>query len=400
MMFSPTNYRRLQSRLSRAYAKKFSKILAIFKKNPWVWENRDVLKEYSSVNWFYLKQLEDYLFYYNHQEDLSEDDSFSKIDDAVFESWNRSEFSAKFLKFLNQGSSLSEANEKTLAEFSKHLIDLGNRHVLKIDKVSKAYLPQSSLGDIKKAAILKRLFETTLHLDGIELKLFTHNFKEMESFSHRIEKSLKLIKIHSPDSWERFKAFTAAIIPIKDKEFVSYSHQELPGYSMINLYDRDAVDLLDDLLHENGHHHLNYYLNLGKLIDEPVDLIYYSPWRRTLRPLRGIYHAYFTFFWAFKLFVDLYQGQDQETFSAKENQKILWRTLEEFHMLNYTYKDLVWAKKKGLINETGWNLIEAQQSILKKMKPKLVRWEKDLKNKTELKNLKKTLEKAAKEFKK
>lgn len=400
MIFDPKNYRRLKSRLVQAYAKKYKNILHIFKKNPWIWENRDVLQIYSPVHWFYLKQLEDYLFYYNHQEDLSLDDSFSDIDNEVFESWNKSEFSAKFLKFLNQGESLSAANEKTLAEFSHHLIDLGNRHVLKTDKVSRSYIAQTSLGDIVKGKNLKRLFETTLHLEGIDLKLFTHSFKEMESFSQRIEKSLKLIKTHSPDSWERFQAFTEAIIPIKDKEFVSYSHQELPGYSMINLYDRDSVDLLDDLLHENGHHHLNYYLNLGKLIQEPMDLIYYSPWRRTLRPIRGIYHAYFTFFWAFKLFVDLYEAQDRVTFNAAEMQKILWRAVEEFHMLNYSYKDLVWAKKKGLINETGWKLIEEQQNILKKMKPKILKWEKELKNKSELKKLKVTLEKAAKEFKK
>jgi Lhr-like helicase len=172
---------------------------------------------------------------------------------------------------------------------------------------------------------------------------------------------------------------------------------------MINLYHRDFVDLMDDLLHENGHHHLNYYLNLGRLIDEPVDQIYYSPWRRTPRPLRGVYHAYFTFFWAFKLFADLAKAKDVDSifylFKKEEKEKIIWRAVEEFHMLNYTFKELKWARKQGLIHNTGWTLIEEQQKELNKFKRLVPVWEKKLKTyKKELSLLKKTLKKAEKDF--
>ena len=216
--------------------------------------------------------------------------------------------------------------------------------------------------------------------------------------------ALKIIKTYSPDSWERFKSFTDIIIPINQKEFVSYSHQELPGTSMINLRDRDFIDLIDDLLHENGHHHLNYYLNLEKLIDEPVDNIYYSPWRRTLRPLRGVYHAYFTFFWAFKIFSDLASSSlenSQYTFSKQEQEKIFWRVVEEYYMLNYTFLELTWAKKQGLITTRGWSLISEQQIILKRFARKINLWEKKVgTHKKELQELKSTLKKAAKNYKK
>jgi hypothetical protein len=174
---------------------------------------------------------------------------------------------------------------------------------------------------------------------------------------------------------------------------------------MINLFHRDFVDLMDDLLHENGHHHLNYYLNLGKLIDEPIDQIYYSPWRRTLRPLRGVYHAYFTFFWAFKLFADLSKAKEVDSifylFSKPEKEKIIWRAVEEFHMLNFTFKELKWAKKQGLIRQTGWQLIQEQQSELNKFKKLIPAWEKKLKfHKNELKDLKTKLKQAASDFSK
>ena len=173
---------------------------------------------------------------------------------------------------------------------------------------------------------------------------------------------------------------------------------------MINLYDRDFVDLMDDLLHENGHHHLNHYLNLEKLIDEPEDLIYYSPWRRTQRPLRGIYHAYFTFFWAFRLFSDMASGNLDDSsykFSPAEKEKILWRAVEEFHMLKYSFEDLKWAKKQGLITVTGWKIIQPQQKELLKFKTKVAGWEKKIKShRKELLTLKSDLKANRKKYKK
>jgi hypothetical protein len=284
-----------------------------------------------------------------------------------------------------------------------HLVSLGNHHILKTEKVNKDYRAQTSLGDVVKDGKLSRLLATTMHLEGKELGLMTSTMKEMKIFSQRIEIALKVIRKFSPSSWDRFVVFTDTIVPIKQKEFVSYSHQELPGISMINLFDRDFVDLMDDLIHENGHHHLNYYLNNQKLIDEPIESIYYSPWRRTLRPLRGIYHAYFTFFWAFQLFSDLSFSKEQDSiwylFSAAEKEKIHWRAIEEFHMLEYTFLDLKWAYDQGLIKKRGWNLILEQRKILQKFKAKIPIWEKKLKaHKTDLKNLKSELKVAQKNY--
>jgi hypothetical protein len=248
----------------------------------------------------------------------------------------------------------------------------------------QAYRLQSSLGEFSKNGKTTRQLETTLHFDGKDLKLMTKSLREMKDFSHRIDLALEIIREHSPSSWQRFSAFTETIVPIKNPEFVSYSHQDLPGFSMINMYHRDFVDLIDDLLHENGHHHLNFYLNLEKLIEEPINNIYYSPWRKTLRPLRGIFHAYFTFFWAFKLFSDLLKVKNPNTvhytFSAGELEKILWRAVEEYYMLSYSFEDLKWARKKGLIHENGWLLIQEQQKELKSFKKKLPLLEKKIKH--------------------
>lgn len=370
--------------------------------STWLLEHQSELKNYSPLNWHFINQIKAFNFFNKQKPDLGEND-FGSLEDLVFEKWNNSEFADSFLKFLNKGFPLGKASLETLSIFDDHLVSFGERHILKNNTYSKAYRIQTSLGEMKKGSKISKLLETTLHLEGKDLRLMTSSLKEMKSFSQRIEVALKVIRKFSPDSWERFCAFTEVIIPINQPELVSYSHQDLPGHSMINLYHRDFVDLMDDLLHENGHHHLNYYLNLGKLIDEPVDNIYYSPWRRTLRPLRGVYHAYFTFFWAFRLFSSLASAKEVDSifylFSAQEKEKIIWRAVEEFYMLDYTYKELKWARKSGLIHDKGWALIEEQQKELKKKVRLVPAWEKKLKlHKKDLKDLKGVLKKAEKEF--
>lgn len=408
MIFTTPQYSKLKSRLKAKYKKELSKSLKTLKKLPstdlsrWLEIHSDELKEFSNFNWHFLTLINMHNFFNAQDANLGKED-FGPHEEMVFERWNNSEFADIFLKALNRGQILGKASQGTLKVFDKHLVALAEKHILKSTKTSAHYRAQTSLGEYVKNKKTLKLLETTLHLEGKELRLMTQSLKEMKLFSQRIEVALKLIRKFSPTSWERFQAFTDVIIPIKQEELVSYSHQDLPGYSMINLYHRDFVDLMDDLLHENGHHHLNYYLNLGKLIDEPVDNIYYSPWRRTLRPLRGVYHAYFTFFWAFKLFADLAKAKEVDSiwylFSKTEKEKMIWRAVEEFHMLNYTFEELKWARKQGLIKDTGWNLIQEQQKELNRFKRLIPAWEKKLKtHKKDLKDLKATLTKAKKDF--
>jgi hypothetical protein len=409
MKFATTKYSQLKSRLKSKYQKSLASALRDLKNydtyiSAWINLHKDEIANYSSLNWHFLMQLQLFTYFAKQDPQLGQD-GFGQLEEEVFENWNQSEFADHFLKSLNRGNTLGKASMQTLKVFDRHLVTFAERHILKTRKTSSAYRTQSSLGEFDQGKKILRLLETTLHLEGKDLRLMTSSLKEMKHFSERIEVALKLIRKFSPSSWDRFAAFTEVIIPIKQPEFVSYSHQDLPGHSMINLFHRDFVDLMDDLLHENGHHHLNYYLNLGKLIEEPIDNIYYSPWRRTLRPLRGIYHAYFTFFWAFKLFADLAKTKEVDSiwyiFSLPEKEKIIWRAVEEFHMLNFTFQELKWARKKGLIKTTGWELIEEQQKELNKFKHHIPLWEKKLKtHRKDLILLKKTLLKANRDFSK
>ena len=409
MQISTKIYARLKSRLRRRYEFSLKKIISKLEQFPqsktakWVKSHALEFEEYSPQRWFFLKQLETLFFFLSQKEESLEEDFFSPTDNAIFEKWNQSEFADIFLKLLNKKIPLRKASHLTAKKFDEHLLSLGKLHLVKTKSSLKNYRMQTSFGDIMKQGQLSKLLETTLHLEGKELSILTSGLNEMKRFSTRIEIATKVIRKFSPESWERFSAFTNTIIPIKQRELVSYSHQELPGVSMINLYHRDFVDLLDDLLHENGHHHLNYYLNLMYMIEEPIECNYYSPWRRTLRPLRGIYHAYFTFFWALTFFSDMLKTNELDSiwyiFSKNEKEKITWRAVEEYWMLDYAFQDLKWARKQKLISDTAWNLILEQKNKAIKLKNKILLWEKSLTHhKKDLRELKKELSAARKKY--
>lgn len=406
MTFSNSTYLKLKNLLQKNYQLRLtqqlknlsSENLAIAR---WLKKNGDELKNFSPVKWNLLHQIEEFIFLHNKSKNLN-DESFGALEEEIFEKWNQSEFAGDFLKALNLGNKLRKASEKTSKILDRHLVNFAQRHILHQKNVTHFYKIQTSLGEITKNGKVSDLVPNIIQIDDKNITVFSRSQKEGKIFCERISKALKIIMVSSPDSWERFKAFTEVIVPIKESHFVSYSHQDLPGYSMINLYHRDFVDLMDDLLHENGHHHLNYYLNLSHLIEEPIESIYYSPWRRTLRPLRGIYHAYFTFFWAFKLFSDLLKFQEADSiFNSYEKEKMIWRAVEEYYMLSFTFEDLKWAKNNGLIHKKGWELVAEQKILIDKKKNDIKKLEKKLSfYKDDLINLKSALRKAKKDFKK
>jgi hypothetical protein len=205
------------------------------------------------------------------------------------------------------------------------------------------------------------------------VEFFTWDKKKADTHLGRINQALNLIKTYSPESYELFAIFTKRIVPIKQKEFVSYSLQALPGHSFINLYNRDDLDLMDDLLHENGHHHLNQYLILEEPLREDPDQIYYSPWRRSLRPIRGIYHAHLTFFFALKLYHDLSLALLEDRLdwpmpmTSKERNKIFLRYAEEWIMLEYTAIDLDRAITFGQILTPGIKLLANMEIARKRL---------------------------------
>jgi HEXXH motif-containing protein len=172
-----------------------------------------------------------------------------------------------------------------------------------------------------------------------------------------------------PAGNECLALLTSRIVPLKASGVVSFSYRHQPGLSFINCFDRDDLDLIDDLVHENSHHHLNLLLRKYLLYrDDSNREIFYSPWRRTLRPIRGILHASFTFTMGAVLFERLSawaSGPEGERrwrragLSRRDLDRARFRGLEEIESVRYSLHDLRQAKRRyGWITQQGGMLVD------------------------------------------
>lgn len=436
--------------LSKVFQEQFRKI--IFDSN---------LDSYSTFKFYWLTLIEKLVsimaLHEEYDELKSENKEFpekEEIENDILDFWNSGDFTLEFMEKIKSQSiivsskGLSKKLENQILAFYWLQISTKNyqgdnlnyTYVSEVgDSNQRIYLndylffvdlfdmnisfPQINIKSInwekKRITLLDiNLKEKNLDINSFEHIILKEKFQVLlyektnkESYNQIVEKlklSLEIIDIVSPNSATTLLSFTNTIIPISEKGIVSYSLQNLPGISLINLVERDFLDLLDDLTHENGHHYLNTFLNHTDLINEDDDKIYYSPWRRALRPIRGIYHATFTFFWALNLYVDLYKNislieeKGIYQFSPEEKEKIKLRQVEEYYMLTYCFADLNHAYEDDKITEEGMELIGHIQKLIEGHEAHIIGIEALLNKSSEsnINELKKTLKDQRKKSKK
>lgn len=368
---------------------------------------------YSPLKFYWLNLVDNIVYLIQlHEELLLEEDvdtdELTEIEDELFNFWNDSDLAEGFLNYLNDGAPVIEASNNLVPLLENQIISFYVLHLNMYrqefgDALMYKTVPELGdfekkiyLGDDHRVVNLKKTPDTfpslpicfispeenvlaievgdkplnlTIEKSPEPISVDAQNLfvlpncesgeKKVEEFKKNISKALTNIKKAAPHLHETFKSFTHTIVPVNEKGIVSYSMQSLPGYSSINMFDRDQLDLMDDLLHENGHHYLNTFLNHQDLINEDDDKIYFSPWRKALRPIRGIYHATFTFYWALELFYNLDIAAEKKilTFTKDERVKIKQRFLEEFFMLDYCQLDLQHAYKNKRVTKDGNQLI-------------------------------------------
>ena len=199
--------------------------------------------------------------------------------------------------------------------------------------------------------------------------------------AERIQQARQVIEQAWPEGHRLLARLTNRIVPLKAKGVVSFSYRHSPGLSFINVFDRDDLDLVDDLIHENSHHHLNLLLRKEVLYHKDWNReIFYSPWRRSLRPLRGILHATFTFTMGAILFERLSsfeasgKGRGARGGTSLTEQQILrarFRCLEEVDSVRYSLKDLAYAKKLGWLTQAGWALVSSLKREIDKVERRI-----------------------------
>jgi hypothetical protein len=220
----------------------------------------------------------------------------------------------------------------------------------------------------------------------------------------RIQRARMVIEQAWPKGHQLLARLTNRIVPLKAKGVVSFSYRHRPGLSFINVFDRDDLDLIDDLIHENSHHHLNLLLRKAVLYHKDRNQeIFYSPWRRSLRPLRGILHATFTFTMGAILFERLstWARSGKATLTAKQILRARFRCLEEVDSVRYSLRDLAYARTLGWLTPAGWGLVSALKREIGKVEKRIKPFERAVlrsKHGPELKRHRKELTTARKTY--
>ncbi|GKS64860.1 hypothetical protein YTPLAS72_21640 [Nitrospira sp.] len=184
----------------------------------------------------------------------------------------------------------------------------------------------------------------------------------------RITRAWQTIQLAWPEGHEILALLTSRVIPLQAKGVVSFSYRHRPGLSFINCFDRDNLDLIDDLIHENSHHQLNLVLRKYVMYrGDHHQQIFYSPWRRSLRPLRGILHATFTFTMGALLFERLSfwasgrggaERWKKAGLSKQDLHRARFRCLEEIESVRYSLQDLRYADHHlGWLTGSGRRLV-------------------------------------------
>jgi HEXXH motif-containing protein len=200
----------------------------------------------------------------------------------------------------------------------------------------------------------------------------------------RIARAWKTITQAWPEGHAVLELLTSRVIPLKAKSVVSFSYRHRPGLSFINCFDRDNLDLIDDLIHENSHHHLNLLLRKHVMYHgDRNQQIFYSPWRRSLRPIRGILHATFTFTMGALLFerlsswAETKKGMKQWTAAGLTRRDLMraqFRCLEEVESVRYSIQDLDYAGRHlKWITGSGARLVRQLEEEISRAEQRIAR---------------------------
>ena len=327
-----------------------------------------------------------------------------ELTEELFEFWEKSEFTSLFFsEHKKQNEDILKASVNSLQKLEEHFLSYYS--VLFSPENQKEYFikPIPEIGDyedwiyiepnkglclntenteqtpdgfvLTKAELTDSHPQETINQGKASFILRPGSKLKEETFKScrdKISRALGVLCNSSSSLLETFSNFTHTIVALNEPGMVSFSLQSLPGYSSINLFERDFVDCIDDLIHENGHHYLNTILNHSELIIEDPEKDYFSPWRMNYRPIRGIYHGTFTFYWALKLFSDLCHNENETiSFTDDERDKIRFRYVEEYHKIMYCKGPIEKAYQKELITDEGLDLINKVFELTEEEKEKV-----------------------------
>jgi len=153
------------------------------------------------------------------------------------------------------------------------------------------------------------------------------------------------------------------VVPLSERGTVSYSQMARPGISYINVFRGSLLSLTDDLLHETAHHRLHALQEVEPLLRDRGDPVYFSPWRKSFRPLNGILHGAFTFLYRSELFRRILRLPPRSRDAAgialnrRHRQWLEVEAARELTRCRASLADLDRAESEGLLTDAGSDVL-------------------------------------------
>ncbi len=178
----------------------------------------------------------------------------------------------------------------------------------------------------------------------------------------RLARALSAVEAAWPEAGREIRRRTWLLVPLVEPGTVSYSHLARPGISYISVFRGSLPDLADDLLHETAHHRLHAWQEVEELLRDPEETRFFSPWRRSMRPLHGILHGTFTFLFRAELFLRLARcaggrAADRVRLTARRRRWLAAEASRELARCASSLEDLRKAAGWGLLTPAGRRLL-------------------------------------------
>lgn len=175
-----------------------------------------------------------------------------------------------------------------------------------------------------------------------------------------------LIAKAAPLLLEEIQLGVQIIVPVCSTEDVhlSASYHEAPGLITMS-WTPENVMIAEALVHEYHHQKLNALMNIDPLIEDPEELaIYYSPWRKDPRPLRGLLHAAFTF----QAIVEFYNNLMDSHLAHLDEEQQLRRIYQGSCQVAYALEAL---QEQGHFTRLGMSLLEGLRKNLEQQQDRM-----------------------------
>ncbi len=188
----------------------------------------------------------------------------------------------------------SEINEKELVETLETVC-----HSLANGESSDSReVPGTPFRITSTAAWARRCIRTTKAADIHPIDITTNGrppSQEQVAFVEDLTRASSILEETWPETWHDIRTTIRYVVPFRGQPNDSFTSARTFGAVYITPRLGDAVALAEALLHEARHNRLLMLQRRVRLYDNDNDCRYWSAWRQTDRPLRGILHGVYAF---------------------------------------------------------------------------------------------------------